>query len=140
VPWNLPPEPDASALVLRGAESVRIGSTGVDRRCSPASSSRHRLTTLLAELGINDPAHSVFDGLAGAASEWTSIADLLSALSLDFTDPTAILLFCLSSGEGEATLAEAEVRVEVRLATDEAGEIYILTKSDGLIRRVVSIR
>ncbi len=31
-------------------------------------------------------------------------------------------------------------RVELRLATDEAGEIYILTKSDGLIRRVVSIR
>jgi glucose/arabinose dehydrogenase len=32
------------------------------------------------------------------------------------------------------------LRVEVRIATDEAGEIYILTKSDGLIRRVVSIR
>ena len=32
------------------------------------------------------------------------------------------------------------LRVELRLATDEAGEIYILTKSDGLIRRVASIR
>ena len=32
------------------------------------------------------------------------------------------------------------LRVEVRIATDEAGEIYILTKSDGLVRRVTSIR
>ena len=28
----------------------------------------------------------------------------------------------------------------LRIATDEAGEIYILTKSDGFIRRVTSIR
>jgi hypothetical protein len=34
----------------------------------------------------------------------------------------------------------APLRVEVRLATDEAGEIYILTKSDGTIRRITSIR
>ena len=32
------------------------------------------------------------------------------------------------------------LRVELRIATDEAGEIYILTKSDGLVRRVTSIR
>ena len=32
------------------------------------------------------------------------------------------------------------LRLELRIATDEAGEIYILTKSDGLIRRVASIR
>jgi hypothetical protein len=31
-------------------------------------------------------------------------------------------------------------RVDMRLATDEAGEIYILTKSDGMVRRVVSIK
>ena len=31
------------------------------------------------------------------------------------------------------------MRVELRIATDEAGEIYILTKSDGFIRRVMSI-
>lgn len=31
-------------------------------------------------------------------------------------------------------------RVDMRLATDEAGEIYVLTKSDGMVRRVVSIR
>jgi hypothetical protein len=34
----------------------------------------------------------------------------------------------------------APLRIELRIATDEAGEIYILTKSDGLIRRVTSIR
>ena len=32
------------------------------------------------------------------------------------------------------------LRVELRIATDAAGEIYILTKSDGLIRRVMSIK
>jgi len=32
------------------------------------------------------------------------------------------------------------LRVELRIATDDAGEIYILTKSDGLIRRITSIR
>jgi hypothetical protein len=31
-------------------------------------------------------------------------------------------------------------RIDMRIATDEAGEIYILTKIDGLIRRVVSIK
>jgi len=36
--------------------------------------------------------------------------------------------------------APRPLRVEVRIATDEAGEIYILTKSDGLIRRITSIR
>jgi hypothetical protein len=30
-------------------------------------------------------------------------------------------------------------RVDMRLATDEAGEIYVLTKSDGMVRRLVSI-
>ena len=32
------------------------------------------------------------------------------------------------------------LRIELRIATDEAGEIYLLTKSDGVIRRVMSIR
>jgi hypothetical protein len=31
------------------------------------------------------------------------------------------------------------IRIDMRLATDEAGEIFILTKSDGMVRRVVSI-
>ena len=33
-----------------------------------------------------------------------------------------------------------EMRLELRIATDEAGEIYILTKADGFIRRVTSIK
>jgi hypothetical protein len=37
-------------------------------------------------------------------------------------------------------MAPRPLRVELRIATDEAGEIYILTKSDGLIRRITSIR
>jgi hypothetical protein len=32
------------------------------------------------------------------------------------------------------------LRIELRIATDEAGEIYLSTKSDGFIRRVVNIR
>lgn len=36
--------------------------------------------------------------------------------------------------------AQRPLRIEVRLATDEAGEIYILTKSDGSIRRIENIR
>ena len=32
------------------------------------------------------------------------------------------------------------LRLELRIATDEAGEIYILTKADGFIRRVTGIR
>lgn len=31
-------------------------------------------------------------------------------------------------------------RVDMRIATDEAGEIYILTKSDGLVRRIAGIQ
>jgi hypothetical protein len=39
-----------------------------------------------------------------------------------------------------AAAAPRPMRLELRIATDAAGEIYILTKSDGLIRRVTSIR
>lgn len=42
-------------------------------------------------------------------------------------------------GPGGGPAGPFPLRVEIRLATDEAGEIYILTKSDGLIRRVASI-
>jgi hypothetical protein len=44
------------------------------------------------------------------------------------------------AGRGGAPSGPRPFRTELRIATDEAGEIYILTKSDGLIRRVVSIR
>jgi hypothetical protein len=40
-----------------------------------------------------------------------------------------------------ANIAEGRpFRIDLRLATDSAGEIYVLTKSDGMIRRVASIR
>ncbi len=46
-----------------------------------------------------------------------------------------------AAGQGVGSaVASRPLRVELRIATDEAGEIYILTKSDGRVRRVVSIR
>jgi hypothetical protein len=45
-----------------------------------------------------------------------------------------------AGGRGRGPTPPRAPRVELRIATDEAGEIYILTKSDGSIRRVVSIR
>ena len=45
-----------------------------------------------------------------------------------------------AGGRGRGPMTPRAPRVELRIATDEAGEIYILTKSDGSIRRVVSIR
>ena len=44
------------------------------------------------------------------------------------------------AGPGGAPTGPRPMRVELRIATDAAGDIYILTKSDGLIRRVTSIR
>ena len=40
----------------------------------------------------------------------------------------------------DGAFAPRALRVELRIATDESGEIYLLTKSDGLIRRVTSIK
>jgi len=37
-------------------------------------------------------------------------------------------------------MAPRPLRVELRIATDEVGELYILTKSDGVIRRLTSIK
>jgi hypothetical protein len=45
-----------------------------------------------------------------------------------------------AGGRGRGPMTPRAPRVELRIATDEAGEIYILTKSDGSIRRVASIR
>ena len=41
---------------------------------------------------------------------------------------------------GRRDLRSQAIAGRLRIATDEAGEIYILTKSDGLIRRITSIR
>jgi hypothetical protein len=43
-------------------------------------------------------------------------------------------------GFGAGPGAPRPLRVELRIATDEAGEIYILSKADGFIRRITSIR
>ena len=43
-------------------------------------------------------------------------------------------------GPGAGPGGPPPLRLELRIATDEAGEIYILTKADGFIRRVTSIR
>ena len=47
-------------------------------------------------------------------------------------------------GKGDALPGAAAVagrgRVDVRLAEDNAGELYVLTKSDGMIRRVVGVK
>jgi hypothetical protein len=32
-----------------------------------------------------------------------------------------------------------EMRIDVRLATDSDGEIYVLTKTDGMVRRLTSL-
>src|SRR6185503_7298952 len=44
------------------------------------------------------------------------------------------------AGRGGVPAGPRPLRVELRIATDEAGEIYVLTKSDGRIRRIVNIR
>lgn len=47
-------------------------------------------------------------------------------------------------GEGEALPGGGRVsgsgRVDIRFAVDDAGEVYVLTKSDGMIRRIVGVR
>ena len=90
---------DGKSTLQSILENVRDAAVGFGRRFSPPASIRPELTKLLAELGINDPAHSVSDALAGAAAGWKSIADSLSALSLDFTDPAAILAGLKTRGD-----------------------------------------
>jgi hypothetical protein len=52
--------------------------------------------------------------------------------------------FRARGGRGDALPGAAGVsgrgRVDVRFAVDNAGELYLLTKSDGMIRQVVGFR
>jgi hypothetical protein len=52
--------------------------------------------------------------------------------------------FRARGGRGEALPGAAAVsgrgRVDLRFAVDSAGELYVLTKSDGMIRQVVGFR
>jgi hypothetical protein len=52
--------------------------------------------------------------------------------------------FQARGGEGEALPGGGRVsgrgRVDVRFAVDDEGEVYVLTKSDGMIRRMTNVR
>jgi len=52
--------------------------------------------------------------------------------------------FRLRGGRGDVLPGTAVVagkgRVDLRFAEDSAGEVYVLTKSDGMIRRVVGLK
>jgi mono/diheme cytochrome c family protein len=86
-------------------------------------------------------------------------SDMKDVLSADDDNPTTLApmheldaglrrlvedTFRARGGRGEALPGAAAVagrgRVDVRFAQDNAGELYLLTKSDGMIRRVVGVR
>ena len=87
---------------------------------------------------------------------YAEVADVLRA---DDGDPTTLApihelntglrrlveeTFRARGGQGDALPGAAAVsgrgRVDMRFAEDSAGELYLLTKSDGMIRRVVGVR
>lgn len=86
-------------------------------------------------------------------------ADRAAVLAADDDDPTTVApiheidanlrrivedTYRARGGKGEALPGAAAIsgrgRVDMRLAVDNDGELYILTKSDGMIRRVVGAR
>jgi hypothetical protein len=86
-------------------------------------------------------------------------AEMADVLEADDGDPTSIAriheldtslrrlveeTFRARGGRGDALPGAAAVsgrgRVDVRFAEDSAGELYLLTKSDGMIRRVVGVK
>jgi hypothetical protein len=70
--------------------NVRDAAVAFGHRFTPPSNIAPELKKLLAELGINDPGHSVSTALASAAASWKSIADSLSGMTFDFTNPATI--------------------------------------------------
>lgn len=72
-------------------ENVRDACVKFGHRFLPPADERKELTKLLAELGIADPANSVTNALATVTGAWATIANQLSGISLDFTDPAALL-------------------------------------------------
>ncbi len=72
-------------------ENVRGAGVAFGHRFAPPADERAAITDLLKQLGINDPLGSVTTQLASVAAAWRSIADTLSGVSLDFTDPAALL-------------------------------------------------
>jgi mono/diheme cytochrome c family protein len=86
-------------------------------------------------------------------------ADIADVRQADDGDPTTVApiheldtglrrlveeTFRARGGQGDALPGAAAVsgrgRVDVRFAEDRAGELYLLTKSDGMIRQVVGVR
>jgi mono/diheme cytochrome c family protein len=86
-------------------------------------------------------------------------AEMADVLRADDGDPTTVApiheldtglrrlveeTFRARGGQGDALPGAAAVsgrgRVDVRFAEDSAGELYLLTKSDGMIRQVVGVR
>ncbi len=86
-------------------------------------------------------------------------ADMKEVLAADDDNPTTLAhmhevdaglrrlaedTFRTRGGRGDALPGTAAVagrgRVDVRFAEDAAGELYVLTKSDGMIRQVVALK
>lgn len=73
-------------------ENIRDAGVNFGKRFTPPPANiLAEARKLLAELGINDPGGSVSSALKDAATNWKTIADSLSAISLDFTDPAAAI-------------------------------------------------
>ena len=77
------------------------------------------------------------DGNPTTTATYTEIRTELTRL---VTDKISARTAAPSQPPPAAPSGGRPLRVDMRLATDEAGEIYVLTKSDGMVRRVVSIR
>lgn len=72
-------------------ENMRDAGVGFGRRFAPPANIQTELTKLLDELGFSDPALSVSNALAGAATAWKNLADSLSGVSLDFLSPAEVI-------------------------------------------------
>lgn len=72
-------------------ENVRDAGVGFGRRFAPPANVPTELKKLLAELGFNDPASSVSNALAGAATAWRDLANSLSGVSLNFLNPAEVI-------------------------------------------------
>ena len=110
---------DKSTL-LSIVESMRDAGVQFGKRFAPpAASVLTEVRALLHELGINDPGQSVSTALATAASTWHTIADTLSGIDLNFTNPASVL--ALLSGKAN------DVRRSIQALLDAPG-----TALDGL--------
>jgi hypothetical protein len=110
---------------------------------APYAEIKTNLPTLVeARVSANAPATGRTGGPAAAAAPAATTPAPAPAPAPPAPAPAAGPAAGRGPGTAPAGAAPAPrpMRVELRIATDEAGEIYILTKSDGLIRRVTSIR